>query len=92
MKRILLIAPRTEPELPFVPHEVRQVNNTPGLNVTLLHDKVTEQDIFKELRDGSFDMIWFAGRGTHDGILMGGGDGCLAGVCGKVSTDVRSRK
>jgi len=71
MKRILLIAPRTEPELPFVPHEVRQVNNTPGLNVTLLHDKVTEQDIFNELRDGSFEMIWFAGHGTHDGILMG---------------------
>jgi hypothetical protein len=71
MKRILLIAPRTEPELAFVSHEVRQVNNTPGLDVTLLHDKVTEQDIFNALRDGLFEMIWFAGHGTGDGILMG---------------------
>lgn len=72
--KILLIAPRTEahlPELPFVSSEVRQVNNTPGLDVTLLHDKVSEQDIFSALRDGAFEMIWFATHGNNDGLFIG---------------------
>ncbi len=69
--RILLIAPKTNPELKFVPNEVRHVNNTPGLDVTLLHETVTEQNIFDCLRDGQFEMLWFAGHGQFDGIMMG---------------------
>jgi len=72
--KILLIAPRNK-TLPEIENaaEVQEVVNTPGLDVTLLQGNVTEEKLSKALVSANHDMLWIAGHGDDQGVMLSDG-------------------
>jgi hypothetical protein len=72
--KVLLVAPPSS--LPYVDMEIQRVVTllSPTL---LLGEGATIESFVETTQNDDFDLIWFAGHGTQDGIIMS--DGILGG-------------
>jgi hypothetical protein len=71
--RVLLVAPRTN--LLLADEEVQDITRS-GLTVSLLIGNVTRSELLRDIKAGSFDVLWFATHGNAEGIQLS--DGMLA--------------
>lgn len=67
--RTLLIAPRTD--LPNADAETQRVNN--NMRPQLLMGQVETHDVIDTLPSGEFDIVWFLGHSTADGLQLSDG-------------------
>lgn len=70
MKRVLLVAPRTD--LLAVDAEIQDVMRS-GLIVTPLIGNVTSTELLREIRSGKYDVLWLATHGDGNGIQLSDG-------------------
>lgn len=66
--RVLLVAPRAG-NLPNVDEEIQNVLRS-GLTVTPLLGDVRLPELMREIRDGTYDVLWFATHGSADGVQL----------------------
>ena len=69
--RVLLVAPQTD--LLYVAEEVEEIMRS-GLLVTPLLGTVTIRQLIREIRAGSYDLLWFATHGSEEGLLLSDGE------------------
>ena len=71
--RVLLIAPRTD--LLFADAEVQAIQRS-GLSVTLRIGDVRHADVLADIDTDAYDVLWFCGHMTKDGLVLS--DGALS--------------
>ena len=70
MMRVLLIAPRTD--LFFADAEVQAILRS-GLSVTPRLGEVRDADVLADIDTDAYDVLWFCGHMTAEGLLLSDG-------------------
>jgi hypothetical protein len=68
--KVLLVAPRND--LPYAQAEIQNVIRS-GLTVTPLLGHVTSSQLLGEIQAASYDILWFLGHGSTEGVMLSDG-------------------
>lgn len=69
--RVLLVAPH-EPGLPGTREEIQDIINS-GLDIRLLSGTVSAEELVRECTADQFDVLWFIGHSSADGLQLSSG-------------------